>query len=121
VTEEVAPPAVARRPPPHPERQHEQVTETTRIAIAARFKRESAEGCLDAVRAARVKCLTAGQELVRVHYDLRQRNGIAPTVAELIAAVRRRYTPPRSQEDPFKFWRDYILTSIYRGVFEIHR
>jgi len=67
-----------------------------------------------------VKCLTAGQELVHAHYDLRQRNRIDPTAAELIAAVRCRYTPPRSQEDPSKFWRDYILTSIYRGIFEIH-
>lgn len=85
--------------------------------MVARFKRESAESC----RAARVKCLTAGQELVRAHYDLRQRNGIDATVAELIAAVRRRYTPSRLQENPFKFWRDYILTSIYRGIFEIHQ
>ena len=67
-----------------------------------------------------MKCLTAGQELVHAHYDLRQRNRIDPTAAELIAAVRCRYTPPRSQEDPSKFWRDYILTSIYRGIFEIH-
>lgn len=98
-----------------------QVTDTTRITIAARFNRQSAESCLDAVRAARVKCLTAGQELVQAQYDLKQRNGIDPTVAELIAAARRRYTPPRSQEDPFKFWRDYILTNIHRGIFEIHQ
>jgi hypothetical protein len=45
-----------------------------------------------------------------------------PTVAELIAAVRRRYTPPRSQEHPFKFWRDYIVHgNIHRGIFEIHQ
>jgi len=106
--------------PPNPGRRH-QVTDTTRIAIAAPFKRESAESCLDAVRAARVKCLRAGQELVRAHYDLKGRNGIDPTVAELIAAARRRYTPPRSQEDPVKFWRDYLISgNIHRGIFEVH-
>jgi hypothetical protein len=121
--DEVAAPALARHPPPgpRPERRSGQVTDTTRIAIAARFNRQSAESCLDAVRAARVKCLTAGQELVKAQYDLRQRNGIDPTVAELIAAARRRYTPPLSQEDLFKFWRDYILGNIHRGIFEIHQ
>lgn len=110
-------PALAHHPTPASGRPHQNITDTTRIVVASRFRRESAESCLAAVRAARVKCLTAGQELVQAHYDLTRRTGTNPTVADLIATARRRYTPPRSEEDPLKFWRDYLRTNIFRGIF----
>jgi hypothetical protein len=93
------------------------VTDRTCIAIAERFKRPKADGTIDAVRAARVRCLTAGHELIRAHFALREQQGNDPTAGELIKAVRKRYTPPRSQEDRYKFFRDYLSISIHRGIF----
>lgn len=95
------------------------VTDRTRIRMAARFSRDSADGALEAVRAARVRCLTAGQELVRALYALRAAKQYDPTVSEIIDAVRGRYNPPRSREDRTKFFRDYILTSLHRGIFVV--
>ncbi len=96
----------------------DELTETTRIALAPRFKHDTAEESLEAIRSARVKCLTAGQELVRAHYDLSKRNRVEPTAIQLIEAARQRYTPPRSHEDRRKFWWDYIRTNIRRGIFQ---
>ena len=93
------------------------ITDRTRITVAARFKRETADGTIDAVGAARVRCLTAGHELIRSHFARRAQQGNDPTAGELIEAVRKRYTPPRSQEDRYKFFRDYLSISIHRGIF----
>lgn len=93
------------------------ITDTTRIAIAEAFRRDSADACLEAVRAAKVKCLRGGAEMIGAHYDLVAATGQTPTVAELIEAAQQRYTPPQSQEDRYKFWRDYLLTNLRRGIF----
>lgn len=99
----------------------DELTETTRLALAPRFKHDTAEESLEAIRSTRVKCLTAGQQLVRGHYDLAKRNGVEPTALQLIEAAGQRYTPPRSQEDRGKFWWDYIRTNLRRGIFQSSR
>ena len=99
----------------------DELTETTRIALAPRFKHDTAEESLEAIRSARVRCLNAGQELVRAHYDLTKHNGVEPTVIQLIEAAGRRYTPPRSNEDRRKFWWDYLRGNHRRGIFQSSR
>jgi hypothetical protein len=96
----------------------DELTETTRIALAPRFRFDTAEDSLEAVQGARIKCLTAGQELIGAHYDLTKRNGVEPTAIQLIEATRQRYTPPRSHKESRKFWWDYIRTNIRRGIFQ---
>lgn len=95
------------------------VTGRTRISVAQRFAHRSAGACLGAIRAARVRCLSAGQELVRAHYALRDQDGVDPTADDLIEAAGRQYTPPRSKQDRRKFWWDYLLVNLQRGILEI--
>ena len=95
----------------------QQVTDTTRIGLSARFRFDSADESIQAIQSARIKCLTAGQELIRAYYDLRGHRGGEPTTIDLINAAAKRYTPPRSKKGRDEFWRDYLLTNLWRGIF----
>lgn len=95
-----------------------EITPRTRIRISSKFERDSAPSALAAIQAAKVKCLAAGQQLVRAYFDLALA-GEAPTADMLIAQAERHYTPPRAQQDRARFWRDYLLTNLRRGIFEI--
>jgi hypothetical protein len=103
---------------PKEETQIGRITDRTRIALAPRFRLDTAEDTIEAVKSARIRCLTAGQEMIRAYYDLHSSGSDEPTALELIEATRKRYTPPSSQEERYQFFRKYLTISIHRGIFQ---
>lgn len=94
-------------------------TNTTRIVIDPRFVRPSAGECLAAIDAAGVRCLSAARALIEAHYRLSAGGGPPPNLGSLIDAARQIYQPPRAEQDLDRFWRDYALTNLRRGIFVV--
>lgn len=95
------------------------LSDETRIEIDENFRRGDAEGSIAAIEAAGIKLGTAGHALVLAHYELATAAEPHPTVGQLIDAGIRRYSPPRSQADPYGHMRGYLLNNRKQGVFRV--